>query len=103
MKKSQLYLKSLLSAALVFVYILIVVALLFNLQEIFGQNEEDPILAPIIGLLLFVISATITGSLVLGQPIFFYLEGKKKEAVYLFGLTVSWLVVFLLLAIMMLL
>ena len=95
--------KSLLSAALVFVYILIVVALLFNLQEIFGQNEEDPILAPIIGLLLFVISATITGSLVLGQPIFFYLEGKKKEAVYLFGLTVSWLVVFLLLAIMMLL
>lgn len=42
-------------------------------------------------LLLLILSATVTGSLVLGRPILWYLDGKKKEAVSLFVATVGFL------------
>ena len=46
-------------------------------------------------LLLFVVSATITDLLVLGKPIYLYLEGKKKEAFTLLIATLVWLILFL--------
>lgn len=49
----------------------------------FFADEPDTIFAPIIMLMLFVFSAAITGSLVLGRPILWYIDGKKKEAVHL--------------------
>jgi hypothetical protein len=43
--------------------------------------------------MLFVLSATIVGSLVLGRPILLHLEGKKNEALRFFGYTVGWLAI----------
>lgn len=53
--------------------------------------------APIVMLLLLVISAGVTGGLVLGQPMMLYVDGKKKEAVKQFALTLAWLLAILVL------
>lgn len=73
------------------------VALLMSGAERFLSNTPDNILMPITFLLLFVFSAAISGALILGRPILFYLDGKKKEAVELFGFTLLWLFVFFIL------
>jgi hypothetical protein len=79
-------------------YIGLVASLLFYAQNIFGENKEDIVLIPIAMLLLFVVSASITGSLVLGRPILWYLDGQKKEAVSLLIATIGFLFAFTVLA-----
>jgi len=81
------------------VYIIAIASFLFYAQKIFGANEPDTVLAPIVMLLLFVISAATTSSLVFGKPILWYLEGKKKEAVSLLAYTLGLLLVITLLII----
>ena len=53
----------------------------------------DNFLGPVAFLLLFVLSAAITGALILGRPVVLYLENRKLEAVKLFLYTVGWLFV----------
>lgn len=93
MKKSDYFLKGLINAAGVFVYVSAVVWLGFNNQMIFGKPSN--FLAPLFMLLLFVISAAVTGLLVLGKPIQLYSDGLKKEALTLLFVTLAWLVLFL--------
>jgi hypothetical protein len=93
MKKIEYILRSFLSALGVLAYIALVALLMFNGQTIFGDGKN--IIIPIFMLTLFVVSATITGSLVLGKPILLFLENFKKEALILFFSTLGWLVVFL--------
>lgn len=93
MKKSDYFLKSLLNAAGVFVYVSGVASLLSNGEKIFGKAEN--FLMPVLLLLLFVVSAAITGLLVLGKPIHLYLSGFKKEAFTLLFATLAWLIVFI--------
>lgn len=64
-----------------------------NGDRIFGKMSGY--LAPVAFLLLFVISAAITGILVLGKPAILFYEGNKKEAIRLLLLTLSWLVFYL--------
>lgn len=85
------------------VYIILVVSFIFSLQKF--QILEGTVFIPIAMLLLFVSSAGITGTLVLGKPIMLYLDGKKKEAVSLLGYTLGILLTmtalaFILLAVM---
>lgn len=40
-------------------------------------------------LLLFVFSAALTGALIFGRPILWYLDGKKREAILLFFYTLG--------------
>ena len=94
MKKSDFFLKSFLSAAGVFIYVSAVAWLGFNGQAIFGQ-QPDNFLMPVFMLLLFVVSASVTGLLVLGKPIHLYLNGSKREAIALLFTTLGWLVLFL--------
>ncbi len=94
MKKSDYLLKSFINAAATFVYVSAVAWFGFNSQAIFGKQQT--FLAPLLMLLLFVVSALITGLLVLGKPIHLYLSGLKKEAFVLFFATLVWLVLFLL-------
>ncbi len=101
MKKSDYFLKSLLSAIGVLLYITAVAWLLFNGQRIFG--EPRTFLMPLFMLLLFVISAATTGLLVLGKPIHLYLNGFKKEAFILFSITLAWLVLFAIVVVFILL
>ena len=79
-------------------YITLVAILMFTVEKLFGSKPDPAVIAPIALLLLFVISASISGALILGKPMMLYLDGQKKEAVQLFGLTLAWLVLFLIIA-----
>jgi hypothetical protein len=77
-------------AILVLLYTSGVAWILFNGQRLFGKVTS--FWGPLAILMLFVVSATIVGTLVLGRPILLYLDGKKAEALRFFGWTVGWLV-----------
>ena len=77
------------------VYVSLVAWLMSNASKIFGQM--DNIIGPMAFLLLFVLSATITGALVLGRPIMLYWDGKKQQAIKHFGLTLLYLFIILVL------
>ena len=85
--------RGLLDAAGVVAYVAVIAWLGMHAQNIFGK--PDTFLAPMFILLLFVVSALITGLLVLGKPIVLYLDGSKKEAVSLTLITLGWMIVFL--------
>lgn len=58
----------------------------------YGENiipKEDTVFMPMMMLMLFVFSASITATLVLGRPILWYLDGRKKEAISLFLSTLA--------------
>lgn len=83
----KLILLSALNSLGVLAYVSLVVLFMNNAQRIFGK-EDNSYLAPMIFLLLFILSALITGSLVLGRPILWYLNGKKSQAVKLLFYTI---------------
>lgn len=93
MKPSNYLFKSFLHAGGVFAYVAGIVWLMSNGARIFGA--EDNFAMPILMLLLFVISASITGALVLGKPILLYINGMKREALTFFFATLGWLALFL--------
>lgn len=81
---------ALISAGVTVAYIIIIASFLSRAEKIFGQVEpKDTTLIPIVMLLLFVISAGVTGFAVVGRPVMWYIDGKKKEAVKLLGATLS--------------
>lgn len=96
MKKSTTLIKSLMHAVGVLAYIFGVSLVLHNGEKIFGEGESFVI--PIFMLLLLVVSASVTGLLVLGRPIHLYLSGLKKDAFVFLFLTLAWLVLFAVLA-----
>lgn len=49
----------------------------------FFANTPDTFFTPVAMLLLLVLSAAVTGYLVFGKPVSWYLDGKKKEALSL--------------------
>lgn len=95
----KLLVHSLGHALLVIIYTSGVSWILFNGQKLFGDKKS--ILIPVTMLMLFVVSAAIVGTLVFGRPALLYLDGKKTEALKMFGYTLGWLfiatVIFLLL------
>ena len=101
MKKSDYLLKSLINATSVFIYVSAVAWLGFNNQMIFGKPTN--FLTPLFVLLLFVVSASITGLLVLGKPIHLYLNGLRKEAFTLLFATLAWLILFIIVVVIVLL
>ncbi len=90
--KKEYILKSLRNAFGVLAYITGVALVMFNMEHAF--DNEPSFLVPVLMLLLFVTSAAITGSLVLGKPIMLYLDNQKKGALTFLLLTLAWLVVF---------
>jgi len=80
------------------IYISLVALLMFGVQKWFGSKPDPAVIAPIAFLLLLVISAAISGALILGKPAMLYLDGQKKDALKLFSLTVGWLIVLLVIA-----
>ena len=87
MKNSKLIWQAAADSLGVLAYICLVSLVLTNGAKIFGQSDNK-IISPIIFLLLFVLSALITSSLILGKPILLYLEGLKKEGVKLLIYTI---------------
>lgn len=77
-------------------YVTLVALFFFAMEKQFSNQSDPP--APfgfIIILMLFVISAAVSGALILGKPVLMYLDGKKRESMELFAFTIGWLVLFL--------
>lgn len=79
-------------------YVALVVTIIHNTERFSHSNNE--ILTGMTVLTTFILSAAITGGLVLGKPILLYLNGQKNEAVKLFTYTLGWLGVVLILLVL---
>lgn len=90
MKTKNIITTSLLNAICILIYVGIVAVLMKNAQHVFGKMEG--IAGPFGFLMLFVVSAAVCGYLVFGQPILYYLDGQKKEALNLLSYIVLWLI-----------
>jgi hypothetical protein len=71
------------------VYVALVATFLSHTAQIFDDVPQKTALIPMAMLLLLVLSASVTGGFVLGRPVLWYLDGKKKEAVTLFIATLG--------------
>ncbi len=81
-------------AILMAAYVALVATFMTFGERIFGGGD-DTFFVPLAMLLLFVFSAAVSGALILGRPILWYLDGKKREAVQLFGYTLGCIFVIL--------
>ncbi|MBN1778875.1 MAG: hypothetical protein JW816_01485 [Candidatus Buchananbacteria bacterium] len=100
-KQMPLALQSLLFSLGVLVYTFLVALIMSNGDKVFGKANDW--IGPVAFLLLFVLSATTVGALVLGRPVYLYFDGEKKQAVKFLIFNIGWLlvitvIVFLLLA-----
>ncbi|HVE81080.1 MAG TPA: hypothetical protein VNA68_03035 [Candidatus Dormibacteraeota bacterium] len=68
-------------------YITIVALVMFYGSK--SAPEEDNILAPIVFMSLFTLSAAVMGYLFVYQPLTLYLDGKKKVAASFFLRTIA--------------
>ena len=75
MKKSEYFIKGLINALGVVAYTTAVALFMSNGERIFGNTRS--FLLPLFMLLLLIISATITGLLVLGKPIQLYYDARN--------------------------
>ena len=101
MKNNKLISWSFVHSVGVVIYTALVVLIMSNGDKLFGKQMNY--LGALAMLLLFVISATIVGVLVLGKPVLLYLDGQKKEAIKLLFMTIGWLLVFTIIAFVLLL
>ena len=98
MKKNEIVKYAVINSLGTALYIILIASFIYLGGEgAFGDDET--ILIPITMLMLLVFSAAITGGLIFGRPVMWYLDGKKKEALSLLFYTLG---VFLLLIIIVL-
>ena len=100
MQKNKLVQYSFLHSLGTVIFIFLVALLMSNGNKLFGNANN--VFGGTAILLLFVLSATVVSSLVLGKPILLYWDGEKRIALQFFAYTVLWLLLwlFLFLAIM---
>lgn len=79
------------NAAATALYVVLIGSFLFYTPKIFGQADHGPVsvLVPIVMLMLLVFSAALCGALIFGRPVFWYLDGKKKDALSLLTATLG--------------
>src|SRR6266404_3215972 len=101
--KNEIIKNALVNALLTALYVAIVASFLFYAPKFLGERAKanTPVI-PMAMLMLFVFSAALTGALLLGRPVLWYLDGKKKEAVALFGYTLGIFLVITICALLML-
>jgi len=83
------------------VYVVLVASFMFLMQESMPREINSAIIS-IAMLLLFVFSAALTGIMVFGKPIIWYLNGKKKEAISLISWTLLILFIIILIVFLIL-
>ncbi len=76
-------------AVAIFAYVVAIATIISKVEALFGKMES--FLAPVAFLLLFVVSAAVTGSLIFARPVMLYLDGEKKEAVKFLAYTITFL------------
>lgn len=92
MTKKQIIIRGFLDALGVAAYVTVFAWVVNNMANWFGSGPSGW-MAPALMLLIFIISACVTGSLVLLKPVLLYMEGQKKESVQLFVYTLGFLVI----------
>jgi hypothetical protein len=97
MKPTNLIKAGLLNAFWTVAYISLLTLVMSSGDKIFGSGA-DSIVAPVAFLLMFVISAAVTGYLIIGRPALLYLDNHKQEALKLFKFTLLFLLLFALVA-----
>jgi hypothetical protein len=98
MTNKQLMGRSLINTVGLAVYVFAVANIMQNGEKWFGRVPG--LLGPTAFLMLFVLSAAVSGSLVFGKPILVYLDGDKKGAVAMVLYTMLWLTLFVALALL---
>jgi hypothetical protein len=98
MTNKQLMGRSLINTVGLAVYVFAVANIMQNGEKWFGRVPG--LLGPTAFLMLFVLSAAVSGSLVFGKPILVYLDGDKKGAVVMVLYTMLWLTLFVALALL---
>ena len=68
-------------------YVVLIASFLFYVPKL--VKPKDILLAPIVMLMLLIFSAALTGLLVFGKPVLWYVNGKKREAFVLLGYTLG--------------
>ena len=91
----KIILSGLVQSASLAVYILLISLTLMNGESLFGADEAKSFIIPAAMLLLLTFSAAGCAIAVFGRSVMWYIDGKKKEAVYLLGATMGWLLIFL--------
>lgn len=91
---------SLISSLGVAAYIILVATFMSHANSWFGS--DDKFVTPIVVLLLFSLSALVVGGLLVGKPIFLYIDGKKKDAVQMLFANAGWLLLFFLISLILL-
>jgi hypothetical protein len=94
MKINQKLIPPLEAAGLV-AYVTLVAYFLSHAEKWFGTQGNDMI-GGIVFILLFVASALISASIMLGYPAMLFLKGKGKTALKIILQSIGWLVIFLL-------
>ena len=89
MKKINPILASFIHAVGTALYVIAVAFFMTNAPMFFGKGPSALSLAAF--LMLFVLSAAITGLLILGKPAILFLEGAKKQAIAMLMMTIAWL------------
>ena len=90
--KRNTIINALIDAGVTAAYIILVASFLSHAEAIFADRvPKDTMIIPVIMLLLFVISAAVTGFAVFGKPAMWYFDGRKKEALELLGITIVFL------------
>ncbi|HTY39875.1 MAG TPA: hypothetical protein VMC43_02190 [Candidatus Paceibacterota bacterium] len=77
-------------------YVLGVASLFSNLAGFAPRTAPDPVLAASFFLLLFVLSALISGAILLAYPITLFFNGHRKQALAVVGWSIGWLLMFVL-------
>ncbi len=90
MEKSKILNRSFIDALGVVIYITAIALFLSNGEKVFGHTSS--FLLPLFMMLLLIVSASVTGFLVLGKPVQLYLDNQKKDALNLLWSTLAWLV-----------
>ncbi|MFH1183030.1 MAG: hypothetical protein V1690_02080 [Candidatus Moraniibacteriota bacterium] len=75
-------------------YVMLVALFMQSLQSWFGSQKDDPILSPMIFLLVFIISALVSASIMLAYPAILFFRGKRKTAMKIVLQSIGWLVFF---------
>lgn len=98
MRKLTPKIAGLLQALAITVYVGVFAFLAYRIQQISIQNQvhPHPVVAIVLFLLAFIISAVVCGSLFLGYPVWLFFENKKLHAVKIVLWSALWLVAFFL-------
>lgn len=88
MKNNQIIKSALINSISTTIYVILIASFIYFGGQSFLEGDQF-VLIPIAMLMLFVFSVAFTGFLILGKPLTWYLNGKKKEAIKLFLYTLG--------------